>query len=495
MTYHILIVDDEPIVRNGLQSFEWGNYGFECVGSCENGREALEWLNHNAVEVVLTDIKMPGIDGVELSRQIQERYPDIFVILLTGYNEFTYAQQAIKSGVFDYLLKPAEDSDFEKVLAKCTQKLRERDKSNKILSVLSHHFLLRNQLNESHLSADVREMVGKQLSIRQDQPFKLILIYLEEESSEMSKEFDHWHFVRISKREWVSLVSNEVIDSLLCSLIEHEIRFNVGISSLKTSKEDVPEAFSEANKALKKKFLLPDEQIFQYMDHFDEVNDWKNVSDIIKKIILVANRINGLNPSKIEEQLSDIVREIETKEISEKHIKQLLTYLISALETELVKLSFFNMKRWHTEKTNFMHLIHTADRFETIKISLVSEISRFIQEVNSDNTRIKESTKLGEVLEYIHLNYPLVLSLDLISEQFDMHPNFFSKWFKENKGINFIDYASRYRIDKSKELLEQTNMKTSQIAESVGIADARYFGQVFKKLVGLTPSEYRALFK
>ncbi|WP_219835773.1 response regulator [Paenibacillus sp. R14(2021)] len=333
MTYHILIVDDEPIVRNGLVNFAWETFGFECVGACGNGREALEWLNCNAVDVVLTDIKMPGIDGVELSGHIQERYPDILVVLLTGYNEFSYAQRAIKSGVFDYLLKPAEDSEFENVLAKCTEALRERERSKELLHVLSHHFLLSRQQDETHLSDETWQLVQRQLSLRQEQPFRLLLACLVEESSSLSAHewFGHWNFVRISKREWVSLSPQEAIESILQTLTEREHSISIGISSLKTNNGEISGAFIEANKALQHKFLSPDERIFHYDEHSGEGNEWQVLSDILKKIILLSNRLNALNPGRVEEQLSEIMNELESKEISEKQIKQFTVYYLPSI--------------------------------------------------------------------------------------------------------------------------------------------------------------------
>lgn len=362
MSYHILIVDDEPIVRNGLQSFDWETYGFACVGACGNGREALAWLSRNAADVVLTDIKMPGIDGVELSGLIRERYPDMLVILLTGYNEFAYAQQAIKTGVFDYLLKPAEDADFATVLANCARKLQEREQSRQVLSALAHQ-------------------------------------------------------------------------------------------------------------------------------------DWASVAAVVKKIIVASNRINAWSPGKIEEYLADILEELESGQIAEPHIRQLLLYLISSLETGLAKASLLPNEHWTAAKEECAELVRTASRFGEIKSALAERMARFAREMQDAHARVKASAKLEEALAYIHRHYAGVLSLDLMAERLRMHPNFFSKWFKENKGINFIDYVTHYRMDKARELLEHTDLKAGEIAESAGIPDARYFGQVFKKYVGLTPTEYRALFR
>jgi YesN/AraC family two-component response regulator len=356
MTYRILIVDDEPIVRKGLLSFDWERYGFEAVAACESGRVALEWLQNNRVELVLTDIKMPGIDGVELSGIIHEKYPDILVVLLTGYNEFAYAQQAIRTGVFDYLLKPAEDSDFENVLVKSYQAIQQKEEQRKLL-------------------------------------------------------------------------------------------------------------------------------------------DWDKVSGLLKRMIVFASRIHGMQQKAMDETIGDILTEVRTKQIPDRQQKQLIAFLLSALETELAKHSLFPFDEWAVEKEGAMQLLESTDVSIGLGQRELSTLCEFIYEVNRRNSVKRESAKLDEALQYIHENCGGVLSLDVIAERLDMHPNTFSKWFKDHKGVNFLDYVTRYRIDRSKQLLEKTELKTGEIAEAVGFNDPRYFGQVFKKLVEVTPSEYRALFK
>lgn len=356
MTYPILIVDDEPIVRQGLLSFDWVKYGFEAVAACENGRKALEWLQSNRADLVLTDIKMPGIDGVELSRRIQELYPDILVVLLTGYNEFAYAQQAIRTGVFDYLIKPAEDSDFETMLLKSYKAIQEREERQR----------------------------------------------------------------------------------------------------------------------------LP---------------DWYEASALLKKMIVFASRIRGLSQKAIEEALAAILLEVQAQPMPEQHRRQLSAFLISALETELAKHAMFPFDEWTETKERFMQTLELAAESAELARSAFVVLSEFIHDVNRRNSVRRESARLDEVLQYIHENYGGVLSLDLIADRLHMHPNTFSKWFKDYKGVNFLDYVTRYRIDRSKVLLEETELKTSEIAEAVGFNDARYFGQVFKKLAEVTPTAYRSLFK
>ncbi|MDF2964358.1 MAG: response regulator [Paenibacillus sp.] len=490
MTYHVLIVDDEPIVRQGLLSFNWEKYGFEAVGTCGNGREALEWLNHNHVELVVTDIKMPGIDGVELSRQVKELYPDILVVLLTGYNEFTYAQQAIKSGVFDYLLKPAEDEDFDNVLGKAYQVLKDKEEKKRLQDVMAYHFILRNQLKESHLSVE-----AIQIDIDREDPFRLCLLYTPDDIIELQiiRIIEKWKFVQINKREWIALISEEDVEPI--SLALSGAGFNLGISSCKNGRDEISGAFQEASQALQKKFLHPEDLVFHYSEQGDEGNQLQQVTGILKKAILFMNRVNGMNAKLVEHSFGEIMEAIKEKELSVPYIRQLMSYMIAALERELAKASFFPAEVWSLKKEQFLHIVKTADKLEIIEQSLFSEICGFIQEMQINNAQNKESAKLHEVLDYIHEHFNEVVSLDLISEQFRMHPNSFSKWFKEYKGMNFIDYLTRYRIDKSKEMLEQTDLKTGQIAEAVGFQDPRYFGQVFKKLVNLTPTEYRALFK
>lgn len=490
MIYHVLIVDDEPIVRQGLIQFEWESYGFEAVHACNNGREALQWLNANQVELVVTDIKMPGMDGVELSGKIRELYPDTMVLLLTGYNEFTYAQQAIKNGVFDYLLKPASDEDFEQVLGKAYKHLRDREEQKRMQDTMTYHFLLRNQVKDSQFS-----MEALHLERYPEHAFHLVLAYLASErvdGATVERLLQH-KFVQLNKREWVMLASEEEMQHMSQSF--DTLGVELGISTSKPHRDDIPAAYREAGVALSGKFLRVDQHVFYYSDSAREVNQMLVVTDILKKIMNWNTRIQGSTGKQLKQFLSGLVEEIRTKELSVPYIKQLMVSLISVLEKELSIVPFFPAEAWDREKEIFLNAVGTAQHLDIIEESLYTGICEFMENLFHRNAQAKESAKLQEVLDYIHEHYYEVVSLDVISEVFRMHPANFSKWFKENKGNTFVDYLTRYRIDKSKGLLEQTDLKLIQIAEAVGIQDARYFGQVFKKQVDLTPGEYRLLFK
>lgn len=490
MIYHVLIVDDEPIVRQGLIQFEWESYGFEAVHACNNGREALQWLNANQVELVVTDIKMPGMDGVELSGKIRELYPDTMVLLLTGYNEFTYAQQAIKNGVFDYLLKPASDEDFEQVLGKAYKHLRDREEKKRMQDTMIYHFLLRHQVKDSQFS-----MEDLNLDRYPEHPFHLVLAYLSNERVEAAtlERLEQYKFVQLNKREWVVLASEDEMQHISQDVETWGVE--LGISFSKPNRNDIPTAYREAGIALSRKFLHVDQHVFHYSESASEENQLLVVTDILKKIMNWNTRIQGSTAKQMKQFLSSLVEEIRVKGLSVPYIKQLMVSLISVLEKELSIVPFFPVDAWDRQKEIFLNAVGTAQHLDVIEDCLYTGICEFMENLFHRNAQAKESEKLQEVLDYIHAHYHEVVSLDVISEVFRMHPANFSKWFKENKGNTFVDFLTRYRIDKSKQLLEQTDLKLLQIAEAVGFQDARYFGQVFKKQVDLTPGEYRLLFK
>ncbi|KRF10049.1 hypothetical protein ASG89_00425 [Paenibacillus sp. Soil766] len=490
MIYHVLIVDDEPIVRQGLIQFEWESYGFEAVHACNNGREALQWLNANQVELVVTDIKMPGMDGVELSGKIRELYPDTMVLLLTGYNEFTYAQQAIKNGVFDYLLKPASDDDFEQVLSKAYKHLRDREEKKRMQETMTYHFLLRNQVKDSQFSMETLN-----LARYPEHAFRLVLAYLPSErmEAEIADRLAQHKFVQLNKREWVMLATEDEMEHISQAFGNSGVE--LGISSSQPNRNDIPAAYKEAGLALTGKFLCADQHVFHYSDSASEEKQLLFVTDILKKIMNWNTRIQGSTDKQIKHFLSGIVEEIRVKGLAVPYIKQLMVSMVSVLEKELSMVPFFLAEEWDRAKESFLNTVGTAQNLDVIEQNLCNGICEFIEKLYHQNVQAKESAKLQEVLDYIHEHYPEVVSLDVISEVFRMHPANFSKWFKENKGNTFVDYLTKYRMDQAKQLLEQTDLKLTQIAEAVGFQDARYFGQVFKKQVDLTPGEYRILFK
>jgi two-component system response regulator YesN len=492
--YHILIVDDEAIVRKGLENYEWAPLGFEVIHSCENGRKALSWLQNHQVDMVVTDIKMPGIDGIELSKKIKELFPDILVVLLSGYSEFSYAQQGIQHGVFDYLLKPVDDEQFEAVLKRAYKQINQKEKKQNSMNELMWNMWLRMQIHYCNESGGVLKPFSDTCYINIEHPFQIAnVIYTPASVLEKTswREFTNtWKMVQLNHSEWVGLVFTDQSKDMRAAL--KAFSAHSGFSSTKTGENDIAKAYIEARTAAQKKFLYPDERVFESSQQIQETS-YKDFSDLFKKIYVLANKTNHLNANEIKKDLIEYTDELLRMETPTFQIKQLFLHLVSGMERVLSEKALFSFTEWLDEQPDLYQLIEEAPSFSTIYEQVIPEICRMIEKVKNLNENHNLSKKFLKILDYIHEHYQDPLSLNELSEYFGMHPSLFSKWFKEQKGMNYIDYLTRYRLYQAKELIEHTDLKISEISSKVGYYDMRYFGQVFKKNTGLKPTEYRAM--
>lgn len=334
----VFLVDDEHLVKRGLRKLiPWEQLGFRIWGEASDGEEALELISAENTDIVITDMKMPVIDGLELTAKLKERFPGIKVIVLTGFDDFTYMQQSIRNSVVDYLLKPVNAE----------------------------------LLTESLLK--IKEQIGKE---SYGYPFRL--------ESRLIKELE----------------------------------------------------------GLEEKGLL-----LTIDELFDEFQKNKVPFDIVKKIcenILVTINIHldgiGCN-------LGDILRKD------------------SVLENYLSKA---------TDKTE------VKDELVKILCAIVEHKSKH------SNRKVVEQIK-----EYIEKHLYEDITLANISAKFYLNSVYLSQLFKSETGENYVDFLMKIRIEKAKKLLKDKNLKIQEISELVGYTDSKYFGQLFKKQVGMLPSEYK----
>lgn len=488
MKYHILIVDDESIVRKGLEGYGWEALGFEVAYSCKNGREALAWLENNPVEAILTDIRMPGIDGLELCRIVHERYPDILVVLLSGYDEFKYARQGIQYGVFDYLLKPAEETEIDAVFRKAYEKISASREREKALANLARNTWLLKQMYDL---SETPKPEPFELPRSRPDCRSFVVVRVRESNGGLPADplwlqwADRCGFIAVRAAEWAGLVPSADLEKLWEEFAA--FRLHAGCSRVQSGEEAISSAFAEAGAALEQRFFFPDRQVFAYAPPSVPY------LHLLKSTLKFIRTLHGLQPAALHTEIDQFLDRLAESNVSEEQCKQLLLSVLSGLERALSEKALFPFEEWFGKQPDLYRMVERSACMAEIRDRVIPEIRRMTEEVRRMNSEHCEAGKLADVLEYIHARYQEQLSLDTIADRFGMHATIFSRWFKEQKGVNYLEYVIRLRIKKAGELLEDTDLKIGEIAERTGYIDARYFGQVFKKMTGFTPSEYRAM--
>lgn len=532
--YKIIIVDDEAEVREGIrESIAWEQHGFECMGDFRNGSEALEAIADLRPDLVLSDIRMPFMDGIELTRQIQMSYPYIKVIILTGHDEFDYAQKALRLKVHDFVLKPITANELRSLLNKVKDEMDQEAESRENLSHLKMQLfqslpLLRERFLEQLIGGTLSEAnIMERLDyfgLALSAPNYLVVAVDIDDLDENSRE--KWHndpelfrsaaynivqevmdgkdaiVFRTREERMIVLFHGESDDKLdeaalnLSEVIRYcmkkYLRFTVtvGVGMLCSALTELPLSYKGAISALDYRFMLGNNRVISIKDmeghHKPDLQldlEWNmRLSTLVKTgtfeqaQMLIEQIIGSLKASmmplgacylQIHSIIIAIVRTIH--EFTGDDIEQFKGY-------EMV----------HKEISHFK----TLDEIEDWLKIICQKVMQYVSEQRSDQTKMQ----ILSVIAYIEEHYSDEnLSVDEICRHVHLSKSYFSSLFKQNKDQTLMEYVTRVRMDKAKDLLKLTSLKSYKVASEVGYSDPQYFSVIFKKHTGITPTEYRDL--
>lgn len=530
--YKILIVDDEAVVREGIKNLiHWSEFGFELIGGCKNGKEAIEVIQKSVPDVVITDICMPIMDGMALTKYIADFYPSVKVMLLTGFDEFEYAQQAIKLKVVDFIVKPITAAEFKSILGKVKLDLdREIDNVNSLnklkrqldenFEILKLRFV--NQWVSNHLTAiEIYEKLTY-FNINLKQPCWSLLIIDVDDTRNMKKEHPHtdlellylalFNFCEETLNKWtqgivfqndvkeIIILINEVsretmhqkamdIAQEIKELAEEYLKFTVsiGMSTPCENIEAIPAIYEEAHAALDYRFLLGNNQVI-YIRDVEDLQHKSNVYAVGWMDYLVSDIKTG-SIKHIDEILEDSFKRLEESFVSIEqcylYIQQVLFFILHALG---------DIKSILTEiEEEEQVILKAVYQFKTM-IELKGWLKELCKRISLNITSKKLDQFTIHALkaeDYIRENYQRNLTLTSVCQDLCLSRSYFSMIMKQHTGMTFIEYLTNLRIEKAKELLKSTHLKTYEIADEVGYEDAHYFSLIFKKGTGTSPTEYR----
>jgi two-component system response regulator YesN len=526
--YKLMIVDDEALVRDAIKTrMDWEAYGFECVCDCEDGEEALERMEVYRPDAVLTDIYMPFMDGLALTREVSKRYPGTKVIILTGYDDFEYAQQAVKLKAFDFVLKPITATQLSEVLQKLKAELDEERKKLKDLDALRRQLheslpLLKERFLERMVTSEMTEAERnerfREFGIRWEGSCFVELAIDADDfpmaneplQSNKSKELLRFAVFNIaqelsskgigtcvfrSREEKVFvIVSGPEAEQLETSAyrLAEEIRtavstylpvtVSIGCSHSVTHLDRIPEAHRAATTALEYRFIVGKNEIIRS----NEVEQRQQ-------------QMTSPAPYAFEKELAARVKTGTEQEINE-WIERMFTEFRAGFIP--VESCYSHIQRWllHLENeaseggVNLSEQIHEVPTFPTLDaLELwVKEVCRqTVQQLRSAQADI-QTQQVASAKAYIrqHLD-DVELSLRSVCKHVSMSTSHYSSIFKAHTGKTFIEYVTNERMAKAKELLKLTDLKSYEIAHKVGFNDPHYFSVTFKKATGDSPTEYR----
>lgn len=509
-----MIVDDESIIRNGIKSsINWCEYGINICGEAADGIEALEKLKLLKPDIVIMDIRMPKLDGLKVCQEVIKEHPGLEIIILSGYDEFEYARKAIELGVSDYLLKPIGAEELVNKVVKLKEKISQRKAISRQRELLLRNsreitfILIKKMLNGEEINfRDELKFLGLEFSkdlyypfiIELDEVFKEAE-YLEDRKSRIMDIFEQYY---TQEGFLVSIPDEKHLFGILniseCDISEKRIQFikerleeeyggSITIFSGKASTEfrEIKSSYELLSSSLEAKFYIGGNRIIY--------NPEKIVKGFKKKIHLpgVAGEIEEYFKLMEKDRLIKIVTELFDFMREEKTEASLVKSLVIELNKGM--LDIINKELDNSNYCSIQKVIAIIDEIDTFdflkrwQFQMIESYFNKLKEIRST----RYSRIINETIEFIKNNYQRDISLEMAAEEVHVTPTYLSKLFKEETGINFIEWINRFRVCKAKELLEQTDKNITLIAEEVGYNDYRYFPYNFKKYFGISPRKYR----
>ncbi|MGL1893359.1 MAG: response regulator [Spirochaetaceae bacterium] len=530
--YKILIADDEEIIRRGFENkIDWTELGFEFLPSCKNGAELLEKVKKFEPDVVLTDICMPEVDGLEAATIIAQEYPSIVILILSGYDEFDYAQKAIQNRVYEYILKPINRKELKVLLIKLKEKLdKDRETADawenlKSIEIQNKSLLVRQFLTsiifghtDNHEIDNFTNTYGghyKKLAfavmvlqpdtfdsnetLPEGMSLPLFLLAIKNEVEDLyvgKKGMD----IFFSPRGRLILLLSDLnpaqlsldIRSLPDRILEkvEEIpgcTITIGVGKVHKKLESIPRSYNESLNALQHRFIYGRGSIIYYVEK--QFNSSDVSYDLNKRLEILLERFAS---GSIEQGKEDILKYMD--------ILVGLNLPIDRIEMETRKLflSVLNL----LENMDFLSSLTVMDRdllqlksdLPTMEGSkdLLNRILSVIFENLKGKRQDFSGQKIIEARRFIENAYSeKELTIDQVSQELYISSGYLSRIFKKHTGKTFISYLTDYRIETAKSLLRSSNLKSYEIAEKVGYKDPLYFSTVFKKITGQTLSTYK----
>ncbi|MFC5401304.1 response regulator transcription factor [Cohnella soli] len=529
MPYSVLIVDDEPMIRFGLSScVEWLSEGFELIGESANGEAALELIEQRGIDVLITDIKMPKMDGLELTRRVKQLLPRVKVVLVSSFSDFEFAREAVKLGVVvDYLLKPTmEPEDLQRIMRGCKQALdadaeqmreserRVDDESRKQRQ--GQELELKNYLSGTvdvvrqrpeWLSESVRVAVWRGIATKRPSeapgPLPIAGMLQTEAAKEMLNDGCGTGIAFVSGEAEITMIVADRGGSGLSGIESLRMRlqgdgriFTIGVSPPVRELRSVREAYVWAHAALERAFFEGIGRCYEGSIPPPPAVVRQKEEEIAHAAADWKGRLSAAFASFDKDQCAAALEGMfsfwsGSRPPREAIVSQARSMLAALWSSRFEWKTDDRMKTW----IEYVQLLDRAETLGDVIRLLRGEWARLDEP--SDLPRLTDDAAgvhvIQMALSYIQEHYREDLTLQQVADFVHMSKNYFSEQFKRHTGRNFIDFVIRLRIHYAKHLLDTTGLKVLEIGYQSGFHSPKHFLKLFKRLEGATPAEYREM--
>jgi two-component system response regulator YesN len=471
MMIKTLITDDEKLIRAGLKKILTEAFPEDLeIFEAKNGKEALDFVLNNQIQILITDIRMPILDGVELMRSIRamEDPPDI--IVLSGFDDFSYAKEAIVSGAVSYLLKPVDKEELKQTVSQAIKKIHQRSKSE------VHTMLQKVMLNgviENNLPLQ-REFSAS--------GFYCIAVH-SQFFNPLMREINSSDYYVLEQKRYITLALVSFFDGRKIK-DDHNIdsRYKVSFSSLCTNLSSLRLIRDQALCAFME-FYISDKSGCAVYSEEHMVFDFSHTDALFEKFVRTIH--NG----RIEDICAAVSELCSCFDIDEKKKGTVLYYVYNLVSQNLPKrFSGYSENDSYLAMKNVM--IEQLWNCPSIKIwiNYVIDYAVYISVIIKKNA--VEFPFIYEALDYITKHYSENINMTMVANAVSVNYTYFSEKFKEHTGKNFNEYMKILRVQKAKELLEKGCYKVYEVSQKTGFSDVKYFMKIFKEVTGTSPGKY-----
>lgn len=534
----VFLVEDEMVIRRGIKnSIDWEKEGYIFCGEASDGELAYPMIIKEKPDILITDIRMPFMDGLELCKLVKKELPNIKILILSGYDEFDYAKEAIRLGVTEYLLKPISSGKLLEALNGVSESIR-REKEDKDLVRKYMEEMRENtehekqkffeQMIAGNLSmADALE-TGKKYEMNLSAGMYNLLLFRftlgkeNRKSGELLGEAEYaieklterleyvfefqrgvegWAFLLMADNEEQMSERVKELSKDLEEIMKNysTIAYFGGIGQPVARLRELEESFREAERALAARFTMElnriisveDIRMAQNVDTLDDI-EITSFGEIEKTRTMLEKFLNN----GAEDEIDEFV-DVYINELPEENLKSVLMRQYIIMDAYIVMMSFCEkiegiegeMQAQSEELKNSMKTIQTLEEIKNYIRMLLKKIigvrdtisgRRYSNIIEIAKDQVRKTYMSDEI------------SLNTIATEVGMSPSYFSSIFSKEMGKTFVEYLTEIRMDRAKELLMCSSMKTSEIGYEVGYKDPHYFSYIFKKTQNCTPKEFRA---
>lgn len=510
----MLIVDDETVIREGLRyTIDWAELGVEVVGEASEGREALRLVEQHSVDLVLSDIRMDGMDGLELAEQLRLHHSHVQVVMISGYEDFSYARQAIRLGVNDYLLKPVDIEELTAVVGRIVQRIRQGDKEGAMqdiqlwLSGTARHGLaygqeppaslrgvqfriLATQFAEFHQRfASVK---GESYEQVQRSWLESLRQHLERQSLRAFSVFDHENLLitllvadeELELGEW-----DELLDRAVTALSpDGEGRIYGGASRIYAHLEETAECCAEAIRLLGL-HVLGQGQVLTAGCYDKLMRERKlpglDIADTVQQLVAALFK---QDQQEVRALVAGMFGFFRDSGYLLPEIWKIYEEVFALLRQRLRQSGMTGLDYGHPGQPD-PNIYNSYAGLEAVVMVDMQALQQLIDKTGMD----KSYWVVEKAKKFIIDHYRTDLKASEVAAWLKITPSYFSYIFKQSTGRGFTEYMNEMRIEQAKDLLATTHDKVFEIADKVGYKEYKYFVSVFKLHTGMTPKEYRGL--